>query len=92
MAKDKRYITVRKLIAVDQIHNFEELLDIIPKTVMVNDLGMHHQTFNKLLKNPENFTLKQAFSIAALIEVDEKIVVDLIYAQCMEKRNIKRKK
>jgi len=91
MAKDKRYETIKYLIASGHIVRFMQIfeLDVIPKTIVAQDLGMHHQTFEKLLKDPERFTYKQTFRIASLIEVDAKVVRDLIYAQCIENKGKK---
>jgi NADH:ubiquinone oxidoreductase subunit D len=88
MAKDKRYKTIKTLIATGHVVRFMQILelDVVPKTIIARDLGMHHQTFEKLLKDPERFTYKQAFRIASLIEVDAKVMVDLIYAQCIENK------
>jgi NADH:ubiquinone oxidoreductase subunit D len=88
MAKDKRYKTIKTLIATGHVVRFMQILelDVVPKTIIAQDLGMHHQTFEKLLKDPERFTYKQAFRIASLIEVDAKVMVDLIYAQCIENK------
>ena len=89
MAKDKRYKTVKNLIESGHIVRFMEILDVVPKTTVANDLGMHHDTFGGLIIDAEKFTFKQSFSIALLIEVDAKIIVDLIYAQCIENKRSK---
>jgi hypothetical protein len=81
MAKDKRYNTVKNLITAGYIKSFSEILDTVPKTVVAHDLGMHHQTFTKLIKSPERFNFKDAIRIASLIEVDDKHIIDLIYNQ-----------
>jgi hypothetical protein len=91
MAKDKRYKTVRNLITAGYVKSFPEILDTIPKTVIANDLKMHHQTFTKLIKYPDRFTFKDAFRIASLIEVDEFTIVNLIYTQCTTAKSFKRK-
>lgn len=92
MAKDKRYNTVKKLISAGFIKSFSEILDTVPKTVIAQDLGMHHQTFGKLIKNPDKFTFKDAFRIASLIEVEEQIIMNLIYEQYVIGIKVKRKK
>lgn len=92
MAKDKRYETIKNLITTGHIIRFKQILDIVPKTTMAQHLGMHHYTFEKLLKDPERFTYKQSFAIASLIKVETKVMVDLIYAQCIENKNNKKKK
>jgi len=92
MAKDKRYGVIKTLIVAGHITRFEQIFDVLPKTIMAQDLGMHHQTFDKLLKDPERFTYKLAFWMATLIEIEKKVVVDLIYTQCIENKKIKKKK
>ena len=79
MVKDRRYNTARKLINANALSSFSELLDTIPKTTLARDLGMHHQTFEKLLNDPLQFRFHHAVAIATLIEVEEKKIVDLIY-------------
>lgn len=91
MAKDKRYNTAKKLIEMGAMTGISEILDVIPKTVIGQDMGMHHETFNKLIRNPGNFTLNQIFQLAALIGVDKMIMVDLILKD-LSARDNKRKK
>jgi len=81
MAKDKRYETVKKLIAGGHITCFSEILETVPKTIVAHDLRMHHQTFDKLLTYPEKFNLEDAISIASLIEVEDMEIIKLIYSQ-----------
>lgn len=92
MSKDKRYGTVKNLISGGFIKTFREITDTLPKTVLAKDLGMHHQTLSKLLDNPEGFTFKDAFRIAALLGVDDKTVIDLVYNQCEADKKVKKKR
>jgi hypothetical protein len=92
MAKDKRYSTVKNLISGGYITTFREITDTLPKSTIAKDLGMHHQTFSKLLDNPEGFTFKDTFRIAALLEVDEMAIIGLVYRQCEADRKSKRKR
>jgi plasmid maintenance system antidote protein VapI len=91
MAKDKRYNTLKKLIEVGATTSISEILEVVPKTVIGNDMGMHHQTFNKLVNSPENFTVKNIFRIATLIGVEKMTMLNLI-AQDILTRDSKRKK
>lgn len=91
MAKDKRYTTVKNLISGGYIKSFEEIFDTIPKSVVYLDLGMNNTRFNSLVENVELFLLKDIFRIAALFEVDEKIILDLIYAQYAKTKKVKKR-
>jgi len=81
MVKDKRYLTVKNLISGGYIKSFHEIFDTIPKSVVYKDLGMNSTRFKDLLDNVDHFILKDIFRIAALIEIDKKTFLDLIYAQ-----------
>lgn len=87
--KDKRYNTVKNLISGGYIKSFHEIFDTLPKSVLYKDLGMNSARFNKLLNNVEGFILKDIFHIAALIGIDEKIILDLIYAQYNQSKKSK---
>ena len=78
MAKDKRYNTVKKLIEMGAMKSVSEIVDVIPKTVIGLDMKMHHDTLNRHLKNPGNFTLNQIFQLASLIGVDKMAMLNLI--------------
>jgi hypothetical protein len=81
MAKDKRYGTVKNLIAGGYIKSFSEIWDTLPKTVVARDLKMHHQTFSKLVSSPEKIRFEEAIEIASLIEIDGMRIINLIYSQ-----------
>lgn len=91
MAKDKRYNTLKKLIEAGAAITISEILEVVPKTVFSHDMGMHHQTFNKFINNPENFTLKNIFRIASLIGVEKMTMLNLIAQEILSRDN-KRKK
>lgn len=91
MSKDKRYNTVKNLIQGGYIKTFREILDTLPKTVIAQDLKMHHNTFSKLIGDPELFTYQDTFRIASLIDVDETAIMNLIYHQCVADRKTKKR-
>jgi hypothetical protein len=81
MARDKRYNIVKKLIMTGSLHSFEEFLEVLPASVLTADLRMHNQTFAKQVQNPELFTYRTSIKIAALLEVEPKLIVDFIFSQ-----------
>jgi len=90
--KDKRYTTVRNLIAGGFIKNFSQILETIPKTVIFHDLGMHHQTFERIVQNPARLSCEDAFQLASFIEIDEMEILKLIYNEVIVEKKAKRKK
>lgn len=89
MSKDKRYSTVKNLISGGYIKSFQEIFDTIPKSVVYKDLGMNSARFNKLLSNVEGFVVKDLLRIAELIEVDGKVILDLVYIQYTQAKKSK---
>lgn len=92
MAVNPRYKTANKLISEGSISTIGELMDIIPKTPLAAEIKTSPQRLNKLLSNPELFLFQDAYNIAALIGVDEKMIVDLIHNQYMADKKGRRKK
>jgi plasmid maintenance system antidote protein VapI len=93
MAKHKGYAIAKKLILSGDVKTFRELIDVVPKTAIAKDLGMHLQTFSKMLAQPQLFTFKVAYRIASLLDVDEKTVLDLIHAEhLLHKKTVRKSK
>jgi len=91
MAKDKRYNTVKNLITGGFLKTFIEIFDIIPKSVVAQDLGFNSVRMNNLMNNVDRFILKDIIKLASLIEVDAMEILKLIYNQYVIDKN-KRKK
>lgn len=81
MPKDKRYNTVKNLIAGGYIKTFVEIFDTLPKSVIAADLGFNNERINKLLVNVDRFIVKDLFKLASLIEADEMEIMKLICNQ-----------
>jgi hypothetical protein len=92
MAKDKRYITVKNLIAAGYIKTFAEIFDTLPKSIVAHDLGFNNLRMTKLINNVELFTIKDLFKLAALIEVEGIEIINLVYAEYAHENKNKRKK
>lgn len=81
MSKDKRYITVKNLISGGYIKAFQDIFDTLPKSVVARDLGMNNTRFTKLKNNVDLFSLRELFRFASYLEVDDMVLVDLVYQQ-----------
>lgn len=91
MAKDRRYNTVKNLILGGYIKTLIEIFDTLPKSVVAKDLGISLDRFTKMINDVERFSVRNLFRIAALLEVDEKSILNLVYNQFSDKKKAKKK-
>ena len=92
MTKDRRYSIAKKLILSGDLKTLQDLVEVVPKTVIAKDLGTHLQTFSKMLSQPDLFTFRTAYRIAALLDVDDKAVMEIIHAEHLQHKKTGKKK
>lgn len=90
MAKHRKYTTAKNLIAAGYIKSFREIFDTLPKSVLARDLGMNNIRFSRLMNNVDHFSLEELFRIADHLEVDDRIIFDLVYQQYVEDKKSKK--
>jgi len=86
MSLDKRYIIARDIISAGKISSFHRIFEIVPKSVVYKDMGMNYNRFNKLLGSTDLFTLRELTTIAKLIGVDARVIIDLAYDASKSKK------
>ncbi|AXY76672.1 hypothetical protein D3H65_22930 [Paraflavitalea soli] len=87
--KDRRYLTVKRLIEAGHITVFKEIFDTIPPSRVAKDLGFNYLRLVKLTDQVDGWILKDVYELAKLIDVEGKVITDLIhnqYAQAGKKR------
>ena len=92
MPKDARYNTAQKLILGGYIKTLSELLDAVDKTPLALDMKTAPSRLNKLINQPQLFTFQDCYKIAAILEVDEKKVIDIVFEEWISKQKPKRAK
>lgn len=92
MTKDKRYKSVNSLISGGYVKTLIEIFDTIPKSVVAKDLGVSLDRFTKMINDVERFGIRNLFRMAQLIEVDEIMILNLIYHQYQADKKARRKK
>ena len=81
MVKDKRYKTVKILIETENISQFKEIFDHIPKTKVSTDLGIGFERMEGLINTVRNIRVGDIFLFSEYFEVDAKTIFLLIYNQ-----------
>ena len=79
--KDRRYKTVNRLIKGGHLDTFKEIFDTLPKSVMAGDLGKHNVAFTRLINNTQLLRVLDISKIAALLDIEERVLLDLILKQ-----------
>lgn len=92
MVRDHRYITAKRLIVAGYTKTFTQILESVPKSVIIKDLGTARVTFNKMLKNPRLFSYDDTFRLAALLDIEPELMNKLILEECLQNKPLKKKK
>lgn len=76
MKRDPRYHTARKLLLTKQLSTFEDLVSIVPLSVLRVDIGLSYEGIKGKLEDPSRLRLDHMIRIAELMETDVKMVTD----------------
>jgi plasmid maintenance system antidote protein VapI len=91
MEKDMRYESVKAMIESGRIHEFRQIFNYLPKSILAHDLGTNNNRMTRLINHVEQFTLEDLFRISNLLDVNYKTVLILIHNQYFgEKRSNKK--
>jgi hypothetical protein len=66
------------MITGGKLKAFKDLFEIVPKTVMAEDLGQNYRTFAQKVTAPGKFTMADVAGMGRLIGVEPSKLVDLI--------------
>jgi len=81
MEKDIRYESVKVLIETGRIHEFQQIFNYLPKSILAHDLGTNNNRMTRLINHVEQFTLEELFRISHLLGVNYKIILTIVHNQ-----------
>lgn len=84
--KDRRFEIAQVMFHAGRIRHFTEIFDFVPKTVVVNRLGMKGDRWNYLVKHLDEFDLKHFFMIAMWVGISERDIMELVMTEFEEAR------
>jgi hypothetical protein len=90
MPSNDKYSLVRTMILKGELKSFTGLVGFLKPTPLSRAAHTTPERFKKLLADPSLFTLADAYNIATLIGVDDKIILDMIYMDAVSKRKKKK--
>jgi hypothetical protein len=77
MVKDSRYKAIKAMLEANNFKSFREVFDIIPKSIVATDLGIHYNRFVKRINKPEDFSLHELIMFSDLIGTDPSVLFNL---------------
>ena len=80
------------MIEGGHLTEFIQIFDYIPKSVVANDLGTNYNRLIRLIEHVEQFTLKELFTLSDFCNLENKLILDLVYNQYANERKAKKKK
>lgn len=83
MPKDPRYKSVKSLIEAGGVKYLKDIFLYIPKKVVYVDMGINYVRFQRLINAPAKFTLEELHQMSELLEVDNKLIIELAWSQMM---------
>lgn len=92
MEGDKEYRITKNLILSGHVKMFREIFDSVPKTRVAKDMGTNYVRLNKLIEYLPGLNIKDLISISELLDVDLKVVTDLVANQYAADKKSKKKK
>jgi hypothetical protein len=89
MAKDERYVAVKRMIDAGDITRLDQCFRIIPKTVVASDLKEHQGRFSIRMANGDTIKVGEVRVLSELFNVDVHKFFQLIINQLEEDKNKK---
>jgi hypothetical protein len=78
LERDRRYAYVKPLVENGTIQTLADILGVVPKTTIANDLGKKVDRFNKLMARPEKFVLQELLKIQTLCDLNYDQIMRLV--------------
>lgn len=90
---DKKHSKIGKsLIENNTIVKITDLLNYLPKVAIAEGMGIHYNSLDARMQNPETITLESLLNLSESFEVDPFIIVNITVKECIEKRKKQAKK
>lgn len=89
-----KYLSIKMLIQAGEIKTLPDLLRAVDKTPFAKDVKTTPERFSRLLRNPLLWRLADIYNMARLIDVDDKLIFEIVYPEILRKKEpgTKRKK
>ena len=86
------YSTGKKHLLTGEIKKLSELLEYVEKTPFSRDIRTTPERFNRLLANPIKFRMDDIYNMAQMLDVDHKLIFELVHNEYLAKLEEARRK
>ena len=76
--RDHRYRVVKVMLQANKLESLEEMVKIIPRTIIAKDLHINNNMIEGYIKNPGKFKIDHIMELADLLRYDHKKVYAFI--------------
>ncbi|TDX02195.1 hypothetical protein EDB95_3246 [Dinghuibacter silviterrae] len=80
LVRDYRYKHVFTIWQAGKLESLRQMFEIVPKSVVADDLGMHYHSLVNKLNSPELLNVKQLVGLEALTGINLAALVELTVA------------
>lgn len=87
MGKNNLYQSLKRYLESGNIEELDEIVNVIGKTNFSKTIGIHYNTFRKRINQPERFEIVHIKRLADAIQVDPRIIINLILDNLDKKGN-----
>lgn len=82
--KEQQYLALKSMFESNHVKKMKDIEKLYP-TMLATDMGMNHGRYIRKLHNPGDFTFKQIFKLASLINVSPSVITNVIVAELSAK-------
>jgi hypothetical protein len=79
MASDPRFEAAKALIETGKLLRFNDLFEIIPKSVMADEIGHSYASFVAKMENPRRWTLGNVADMATILGIPAEDLANVIF-------------
>jgi hypothetical protein len=87
MKGDIKYKSLKISIDRGSVEKFSDMREIVPITLLADDMGANYITLRKRLAGPANFTVRELYNLSELLEMDPRKLFEMALTEYATRYN-----
>ncbi len=75
---EARFAALKVTIESGNLKTFQQIFQIVPKTVVKEKLGYNYTSFSRKVSDPTQFSVEELRSLAKLFQIDTRLLLEQI--------------